>query len=81
MRTLVASAEHAVNAWASRLSEHSGLFLSDWQALELDQVLGYPASGALEWLFLDTDMELHRQNMMSSPKSPCANAIQRCAGG
>jgi hypothetical protein len=57
-------AEHAVNAWASRLSEHSGLFLSDWQALGLDQVLGYSASGALEWLFLDTDMDLHRQNMI-----------------
>ena len=61
-------AEHAVNAWASRLSDHSGLFLLDWQALELDQVLGYPASGALEWLFLDTDMELHRQNMMEFAK-------------
>jgi hypothetical protein len=27
-------------------------------------VLGYSASGALEWLFLDTDMDLHRQNMI-----------------
>ena len=62
------AAEHAVNAWASRLSEHSGLFLSDWEALGLDQLLGHGASGALEWLFLDPDMDLHRQNMTEFAK-------------
>lgn len=60
----VSAAEHAVNAWAARLSKHSGLFLSDWQALGLDQLLGHMASGTLEWLFLDPDMDLHRQNMI-----------------
>ncbi|MCX8553854.1 hypothetical protein OS121_01895 [Mycolicibacterium mucogenicum] len=61
-------AECAVNAWASRLSEHSGLFLSDWEALDLDQVLGHDASSTLEWLFLDADMDLHRQNMIEFAK-------------
>lgn len=60
----VGVAEHAVNAWASRLSRHSALFLSDWQALGLDQVLGHTASATLEWLFLDRDMDLHRHNMI-----------------
>ena len=60
--------EHAVNAWASRLSEHSGLFLSDWDALGLDHVLNHTASDALEWLFFDPDMDLHRQNMMEFAK-------------
>ena len=64
----LSAAEHAVNAWASRLSEHSGLFFSDWQALGLDEVLGHAASGALEWLFLDPDMDLHRQNMIEFAK-------------
>jgi hypothetical protein len=60
--------EHAVNAWASRLSEHSGLFLSDWDALGLDHMLNHTASDALEWLFFDPDMDLHRQNMIEFAK-------------
>ncbi|OBK12234.1 hypothetical protein [Mycobacterium asiaticum] len=60
--------EDAVNGWASRLSEHSKLFLSDWEALGLDQVLDHTASDALEWLFLDSDMDLHRQNMIEFAK-------------
>lgn len=62
------AAEHAVNAWASRLSEHSKLFVSDWDALDLDQVLNHTASDALEWLFFDADMDLHRQNMIEFAK-------------
>lgn len=60
--------EKAVNAWASRLSEHSGLFLSDWDALGLDDLFGHTGSDALEWLFFDTDMDLHRQNMIEFAK-------------
>jgi hypothetical protein len=62
------AAEHAVNAWASRLSEHSQLFLSDWDALGLDDVLGHTASDALEWLFFDADMDVHRENMIEFAK-------------
>lgn len=62
------AAEQAVNAWAARLSEHSKLFLSDWDALGLDHVLNHTASDALEWLFLDADMDLHRQNMIEFAK-------------
>ncbi|MCV7098531.1 hypothetical protein [Mycobacterium kubicae] len=60
--------EQAVNAWASRLSQHSRLFLSDWEALGLDSVLDHTASGALEWLFFDPDMDLHRENMIEFAK-------------
>lgn len=62
------AAEHAVNAWASRLSEHSKLFLSDWDALGLDHMLNHTASDALEWLFFDPDLDLHRQNMIEFAK-------------
>jgi hypothetical protein len=62
------AAEQAVNEWASRLSAHSGLFLSDWDALELDDLLGHTASEALEWLFFDADMDVHRENMMEFAK-------------
>ena len=64
----VGVAETAVNAWASRLSRHSRLFLSDWQALGLDHMLNHTASDALEWLFLDPDMDLHRENMIEFAK-------------
>jgi hypothetical protein len=62
------AAELAINAWAVRLSAHSGLFLSDWDSLELDDVLGHRASDTLEFLFLDQDMDLHRENMMEFVK-------------
>ncbi len=62
------SAQRAVNAWARRLSTHSGLFLSDWDALELDRLLGYSASETLEFLFLDQDMDLHREHMIEFAK-------------
>ncbi|GAA4231289.1 hypothetical protein GCM10022254_28060 [Actinomadura meridiana] len=62
------TAEQAVNTWAARLSRHSGLFLSDWDALGLDAILGHSASDALEFLFLDQDMDLHRQNMIEFVK-------------
>lgn len=60
--------QEAVNTWASRLSEHSGLFLSDWDALGLDDVLDHSGSRALEWLFFDADMDLHRENMIEFAK-------------
>ncbi|MGW6424100.1 hypothetical protein ACWF82_15605 [Nocardia sp. NPDC055053] len=62
------AAEEAINAWAKRLSAHSGLFLSDWDALDLDTLLGHSASNTLEFLFLDQDMDLHRENMIEFVK-------------
>jgi hypothetical protein len=62
------SAQRAVNAWARRLSAHSGLVLSDWDALQLDRLLGYSASETLEFLFLDQDMDLHREHMIEFAK-------------
>ncbi|MGH3693804.1 MAG: hypothetical protein ACRDRX_07415 [Pseudonocardiaceae bacterium] len=61
-------AQEAINTWARRLSAHSGLFLSDWDALELDGLLGHSASETLEFLFLDQDMDLHREHMIEFTK-------------
>lgn len=61
-------AERAINAWANRLSGHSDLFMSDWTALDLDLLLGHSASDTLEFLFLDQDMDLHRENMIEFVK-------------
>ncbi|MGH3827489.1 MAG: hypothetical protein ACRDQX_10000 [Pseudonocardiaceae bacterium] len=62
------SAQWAINTWAERLSAHSGLFLSDWDALGLDELLGYSASDTLEFLFLDPDMDVHREHMIEFAK-------------
>lgn len=62
------AAEQAVNAWSKRLSAHSDLFLSDWEALDLDTLLGHSASDTLEFLFLDRDMDLHREHMIEFVK-------------
>ncbi|MGH3874802.1 MAG: hypothetical protein ACRDSR_25415 [Pseudonocardiaceae bacterium] len=61
-------AQQAINTWASRLSAHSDLFLADWDALELDRLLGYSAGATLEFLFLDQDMDLHRKHMIEFAK-------------
>ncbi len=61
-------AQRAINTWARRLSAHSGLFLSDWDALELDEMLGYSAGQMLEFLFLDQDMDHHREHLIEFAK-------------
>ncbi|MGH3804506.1 MAG: hypothetical protein ACRDTD_31085, partial [Pseudonocardiaceae bacterium] len=61
-------AQRAINTWARRLSAHSNLFLSDWDTLELDRLLGYSASETLEFLFLDQDMDAHREHMIEFTK-------------
>lgn len=53
-----------INAWVNELETHSGLFLRDWQALGLDERLGWSASETLEFLFFDRAMDVHRHNIM-----------------
>ncbi len=61
-------AERAINRWAAELTTHSQLFLNDWDALQLDQRLGFAASDTLEFLFLDPDMDVHRQHLIEFAK-------------
>jgi hypothetical protein len=61
-------ARQAVNAWAGRLSQHSGMFLDDWDGLHLDDMLGLSGSQTLEFVFLDPDMDLHRGHMIEFGK-------------
>lgn len=50
--------------WAAELTTHSGGFLNDWDQLGLDDLLGFNASGTLEFLYLDHDMDLHREHLV-----------------
>jgi hypothetical protein len=61
-------ARREINAWAERLSRHSAQFLGDWDALELDDVLGTSAAQTLAFVFLDRDMDLHREHMIEFAK-------------
>jgi hypothetical protein len=58
------AAQRAINAWAAELATHSGPFLQDWDHLGLDDQLGFNASDTLEFLFLDHDMDLHREHLV-----------------
>src|ERR1035438_4912543 len=58
-----------VNAWAGKLSGHSAAFLADWDALGLDGHLGWTASRALHWLYVDPRMDAHRRTMV--PGATC----------
>lgn len=62
------AAQREINAWAERLSRHSALFLDDWDALELDDILNLSAGETLEFVFLDRDMDLHREHMIEFAK-------------
>ena len=57
--------ERAYNRWVDSLESHSGLFMNDWDALEMDAALGWSASDALEFLFLDPKTDVHRRNIAS----------------
>lgn len=61
-------AEHAISRWAAELSTHSALFLRDWESLGLDERLGFTASDTLEYVFLDPDLDTHREHLIGFAK-------------
>ena len=61
-----------LNSWAGKLSGHSAAFLADWDALGLDGRLGWTASQALHWLYVDPRMDAYRRTM--------AKAVRMAAG-
>ncbi|WP_437618601.1 hypothetical protein [Sorangium sp. So ce1151] len=52
-----------INQWCDDLETHSELFMNDWDALDMDSVLGWTASDMLKFYFLDRHMDVHRRNM------------------
>ncbi|VAW73152.1 hypothetical protein MNBD_GAMMA13-480 [hydrothermal vent metagenome] len=56
--------EKQTNRIASNLSNHSQLFLQDWIELELDELISWPVSDMLDFLFLDYMMDTHRENLI-----------------
>ena len=60
--------EGVINSWCDDLETHNTLFMNDWDALGLDDVLGWNASDTLKFCFLDSDMDVHRENMCTFVK-------------
>lgn len=58
-----------INAWVSDLETHSMLFLADWKALNMDELLGWSARETLEFCFLDPGMDVHRRNIFEFMKA------------
>jgi hypothetical protein len=55
--------EQALNEWTANLASHGGLFLRDWQALKVDEVLSWDAGETIAFYFLGNETEVHRRNM------------------
>jgi hypothetical protein len=55
--------EQALNEWTSNLATHGSLFLRDWQALQIDEVLAWDAGETIAFYFLGNETEVHRRNM------------------
>ncbi|QKV54436.1 hypothetical protein [Comamonas antarctica] len=66
-------AERAFNRWVQALETHSALFLNDWDALGMDDALGWSASSTLEFLFLDPGTDVHRSNIARFTKLAIAH--------
>ncbi|MRG95644.1 hypothetical protein [Polyangium spumosum] len=60
--------ERRINEWCDDLSTHSALFLADWEALGMDEALGWKAKDTLKFLFLDPQVEIHRKNLATFAK-------------
>jgi hypothetical protein len=54
--------ERAINRWIDSLSTHSVLFLNDWDALGMDDIVDWTGRETMEFLFLDPGMDIHREN-------------------
>jgi len=55
--------ERALNEWTEKLATHGSLFLRDWQALKVDEVLTWDAGETIAFYFLGNETEVHRRNM------------------
>jgi hypothetical protein len=68
-----------VNAWAAQLSGHSAVLLADWDALGMNQRLGWTASETLRWVYLDPHTDAHRRNMarFTHLAANCASPLLR----
>jgi len=55
--------ELALNQWTENLATHGSLFLRDWQALKIDEVLAWDSGETIAFYFLGNETEVHRRNM------------------
>jgi hypothetical protein len=55
--------EQQINQWVDALCTHSALFMNDWDALQMDDIVDWTASDTLSFCFLDRNMDVHRRNI------------------
>jgi hypothetical protein len=60
--------QRAINRWTADLQSHHQLFLRDWAALGMDDVLGWSASETLRFYCLSGHTEVQRRNMATFVK-------------
>src|SRR5262249_21097846 len=72
----------AINEHAAEDATHSRLFLEDWDALGLDERLGWRASDVLWWLFLAPETAAMRHvgmRLLAMPAADGGDPLLRCA--
>jgi hypothetical protein len=72
--------ERAYNTWVDELQTHSGLFLNDWDALDMDDALGWGASHTFEILFLDRNTPRAWWRPCSTPSTSNSRSPWRSPG-
>jgi FAD/FMN-containing dehydrogenase len=55
--------ERAINRWTEELASHNILYLKDWVALGLDDMLGWLPHQVIDYYFLGDHTEIHRHAM------------------
>jgi hypothetical protein len=55
--------ERAINRWTEDLASHNVLYLQDWKALRMDDVLRWNMGQTIAYYFLGAGTEVHRRNM------------------
>lgn len=69
--------ERAINRWTELLASHGILYLQDWEALGIDQQLGWGAEVTIEHYFLGEHSEVHRHAMSRTKKRAFASDSAR----
>lgn len=62
------ASEELINSICSDLETHNSLFLSDWDALGMDEALSWRASETLRFCYLDPRVDVHRKNLATFAK-------------
>ncbi len=69
--------QRAINRWTEELASHKILYLKDWRALGLDDVLGWLSHQVIDYYFLGDHTEVHRHSMARVKRLAFTHTVPR----